>query len=449
MSFPKDFVWGAATAAYQVEGAASEDGKGPSIWDALCEKQGAIQAGESGAVACDHYHRYREDAALMGELGLQAYRLSVSWPRVIPEGVGAVNAKGLDFYDRLVDALLEHGVQPWVTLYHWDCPLALFLKGGWLNRDVSDWFADYASAVAGKLADRVSHWFTLNEIQGFIGYGYASGGKTYQAPALDLAPREALLAGHNALMAHGKAAMALRAAAGRRPSIGAAPVGLVKIPASGRQEDIEAARREMFATTCDKDDFFKERCNAWWMDPVCLGHYPADGLDILGRLLPATFAEDMRTIHQPLDYFGVNIYSGEKLGAGGKVNPPPGSDEVFLSPECLYWGPKFFHERYGLPVVVAENGTACRDNVALDGQIHDTQRIDFTHRYLRELRRASEDGIPVQGYFHWSLMDNFEWCGGYAPRFGLVYVDYATQRRIPKDSARWYKTVISTNGDNL
>ena len=449
MAFSDDFIWGAATAAYQIEGAAFEDGKGLSIWDALCEKKGAIQGGETGVLACDHYHRFREDAALMGEIGLQAYRMSISWPRVLPSGIGTVNEKGLDFYDRLTDELLKLGIQPWITLYHWDYPYALFLKGGWLNRDTVDWFADYARIVAERLSDRVTNWITLNEIQGFVGYGYAGGGKILQAPAMDLPTREVLLVGHHALMAHGKAVAAIRSVSRKKANIGAAPVGMVKIPASDRDADIAAAYHGMFAITGGKDDFFKERSNSWWMDPVCLGRYPEDGLAILGDLLPSTFEEDLRVIYQPLDYFGVNIYSGEKCGGDGSVNPPPGGSDFFSVPESLYWGPKFYYERYKLPVIIAENDISCRDAVSLDGKIHDSQRIDFIHRYLLELRRAAEDGIPVKGYFHWALMDNFEWCGGYTPRFGLIYVDYSTQKRTLKDSAGWYKEVIHSNGKNL
>ncbi len=448
--FPKNFAWGAATSAYQVEGAAREDGKGLSIWDALCRKPGAIRDGATGDVACDHYHRYAEDVALMRQVGLRAYRFSISWPRVLPGGTGAVNIKGLDFYDRLVDALLDAGIAPWPTLYHWDLPQALFHRGGWLNREIVDWFGEYARIVAERLSDRVTHWMTLNEIQGFIGFGYAAGGKILQAPALDLPLDDVLLAGHHALMAHGRAVQALRTACVKPPCIGDAPVGMVYMPQNSTADQIETARRRMFAAPAGRDEFFAGgRTNSWWMDPVHLGRYPEDGLRLVGDLLPAGWERDLEVIAQPLDFCGVNIYSGTLVGAGAeKVNPPPGSALVHCTPECLYWGPKFMYERYRRPIVITENGLPNPDWPALDGGVHDSQRVDFIARYLRELRRAARE-IPVQGYFLWSWMDNFEWTGGYGPRYGIVYVDYASQRRVFKDSALWYRDVIAANGANL
>ena len=450
MSFPKDFVWGAAAASYQVEGGAYEDGKGLSVWDMFCRQPGKIWEGNTGDVACDHYHRYQEDARLMGEIGLKAYRLSISWPRVIPEGVGAVNEKGLAFYDRLIDALLENGVQPWVTLFHWDYPYTLYCRGGWLNRESSDWFAEYTRVIVDRLSDRVSNWMTLNEPQIFIGLGHHSG---QHAPGLQLGFSDVLLAAHNALLAHGKAVQVLRAQAKTEPVIGVVPVGVTRIPATDSPADIEAARARMFS-------IWSKNCwnNTWFADPMVLGKYPEDGMKLFEGEMPEVPDGDMKTICQPLDFYGTNIYSGQVIrstGDGGSRSvkssdgPPLTTMEWQVIPEALYWGPRFLWERYKLPIVIAENGMANCDWIHLDGKVHDPQRIDFLTRYLSELKRAIDDGMVAKGYFLWSITDNFEWAQGYKQRFGLVYVDYPTQKRILKDSAYWYKDVIAANGDIL
>jgi beta-glucosidase len=449
MSFPKDFVWGAAAASYQIEGASAEDGKGPSVWDAFCRVEGAVREGHTGDVACDHYHRYRDDVALMKSIGLRAYRLSISWPRVIPDGAGAVNEKGLAFYDRLIDELLRAGIAPWVTLFHWDYPHALYARGGWLNPDSPQWFADYTQVIAKKLSDRVQHWMTLNEPQCFIGLGHQAG---IHAPGLKLGWADVLRAAHHSLLAHGRAVQTLRAACKAKPTIGWAPVGITKYPPTDSREDIEAARRATWSASSERSLWN----NSLFSDPVCLGKYPDDALKFWGDKMPRFDADDLRTMHQPLDFFGVNIYHGDPVRAGPDGNPqpvprPPGYGMTAMhwavEPRALYWGPKFFAERYKLPIVITENGMANCDWVALDGKVHDPQRVDFTRRYLRELKRAISDGIDVRGYFHWSVMDNFEWAEGYRQRFGLVHVDYATQQRTPKDSAAWYGEVIRTNGE--
>ena len=450
MSFPKDFVWGAAAASYQVEGGAYDDGKGLSVWDMMCRQPGKIWAGNTGEVACDHYHRFREDARLMGEIGLQAYRLSISWPRVMPNGTGDVNEKGLAFYDQLVDALLENGVQPWVTLFHWDYPYALFCRGGWLNRDSADWFADYAAVIVDRLSDRVSHWMTQNEPQCFIGLGHQKG---EHAPGIRFGFAEILLAAHHSLLAHGKATQVIRARAKTAPVIGAAPVGVIKIPGTGNPDDVEMARAATFAVT-QKDCWN----NTWFADPMILGAYPEDGLALFEQEMPEVRDGDLATICQPLDFYGVNIYQGDPIRAtaDGGYESVPGVDgqartamEWPVTPEVLYWGPRFLYERYKLPIVVTENGMANCDWVHLDGEVHDPQRIDFLARYLREYLRAIEDGVPGRGYFQWSILDNFEWAWGYKRRFGLIHVDYASQERILKDSAHWYKEVIASNGAHL
>ena len=447
MSFPKGFVWGAAASSYQIEGAAHEDGKGASTWDVFCRREGVIWNGQSGDVACDHYHRYQEDLDLMKQIGLRAYRLSISWPRVIPQGTGAVNPKGLDFYDRLIDELLTADISPYVTLFHWDYPYELYRRGGWLNRDSSDWFAEYVKVVVDRLSDRVEYWITLNEPQCFIGLGHQLG---MHAPGDRLEFAEVLTAAHNALLAHGKAVQTIRAHSKVECKIGLALVGIVNIPATDSSEDIEAARRAMFSVTY-------KNCwnNTWWTEPLFSGRYPEDGLKLFGSDVPPIQDKDLITICQPLDFFGVNIYFGQTTRSGKdgwpEVVPPPLGYAMTafrwpVTPEALYWGPRFFWDRYRLPIVITENGMSNVDWISLDGKVHDPQRIDFLNRYLLELQKACSHGVEVQGYFHWSILDNFEWTEGYKERFGLVYVDYPTQKRVAKDSAYWYREVIASNG---
>jgi beta-glucosidase len=444
-AFPTSFVWGAATAAYQVEGGAAA--RGASIWDMLCDKAGAIYGGHDGSVASDHYGRYRQDIALFQKLGLNGYRFSVSWPRVLPNGVGRVNADGLAFYDRLVDGLLAAGITPYVTLFHWDLPLDLYHKGGWLNREVSDWFADYAALIVRKLGDRVSHWITLNEPQVFIGHGHYDG---RHAPGLSLSLREMLRCGHHALLAHGRAVAAIRAESRGSARVGFAPMGFPKLPASESAADISAARDLMYSVTQPNHWNL-----TWWTDPVILGRYPEDGLRVFGKDAPVASSADLEIIGAPTDFLGLNIYQGTvvRAGAGGKpeiVATPAGFPLTGfnwpVTPEALYWGPRFAHERYGKPIFITENGLSCRDWPSLDGRVHDAQRVDFLTRHLRQLHRAVASGVPVEGYFHWSALDNFEWAEGYKERFGLIYVDYATGERIPKDSYHWYSKIIATRG---
>lgn len=450
--FPRDFSWGTAAASYQIEGAVEEDGKGASVWDMFCQIPGVVYEGNSGAVACDHYHRYEEDVALMRDLGIGSYRLSLCWPRLLPDGTGRVNQAGIDFYDRLFDRLLEAGVTPWVTLFHWDYPLSLFHRGGWLNPDSPDWFAEYARLVAERFSDRVTHFFTLNEPQVYIGFGHLEGG---HAPGLKLSMKEVLQAGHHTLLAHGKAVQALRASAKKPLTIGYAPVGLPKIPRSETTEDVELARRATFEVT-ERNTWN----NAWWMDPVFLGRYPEQGLSFFGKDAPDIQEGDLDIINQPVDLFGCNIYQGQTIRPSSEnargyepipwgVGAPRTAFNWPITPDALRWGPQFFFDRYGVPLVITENGLSCRDWVSLDGKVHDPSRIDFTTRYLRALHRAIQAGVDVRGYFHWSIMDNFEWAAGYRERFGLVHIDYQTQKRTPKDSYYWYRDVIASNGRTL
>lgn len=450
--FPDGFTWGAAAASYQIEGAKDEDGKGQSVWDMFCERPGAVFEGHSGAVACDHYHRYGQDVAYMAELGLQAYRMSISWPRVLPEGRGQLNERGFEFYDRLVDSLLEKKITPYVTLFHWDYPLELFHQGGWLCRDSSDWFAQYAAAVVERLSDRVTHYFTLNEPQVYLGHGHHDG---HHAPGLTLPFSQVLLAGHHTLVGHGKAVQAMRAAAKQKLFLSYAPVAMPKLPKDDSSESVEFARKATFDVT-------RADCwvNSWWMDPVVLGTYPEQGLEFFGKDAPPIRDGDMEIISSPIDALGVNIYEGRtvvpnpdgSIAALEEMAPAGAPRSAFnwpITPDALYWGPRFLHERYKIPLYITENGLSGRDWVHRDGKVHDPHRIDFTCRYLRALRRAISDGADVRGYFHWSILDNFEWAAGYRERFGLIHVDYQTQQRTPKDSFDWYRRVIASNGEHL
>jgi beta-glucosidase len=450
MSFPHDFVWGAAAASYQVEGAWDQGGKGLSVWDMFTRQPGKVWEGHTGNKACDHHSLYRQDVSLMKEIGLNAYRLSVCWPRVLPEGVGAVNKAGLDFYDKLVDELLAAGIDPWVTLFHWDYPYALFLRGGWLNPDSPKWFAEYTKLVIDRISDRVAHWITLNEPQCFLGLGHLSG---EHAPGLKLGLTEALLAGHHTLMAHGLAVEIIRTRAKLKPLIGWAPVTTGFYPKTHSPADIEAARQR--ADAVSGGDFWN---NVWWGDPPLLGHYPEEGLRAYGKAVPKFRQGDFDIIQQPLDFYGCNIYTGTMVEAGPDGQPKtvefpvghPHSQFLWkVAPEGIYWGPKFLSERYKLPIIITENGMSCHDWVAVDGRVHDPARVDFLTRYLRQIGQAIEDGVDIRGYFHWSIMDNFEWAEGYKHRFGLIHVDYETQKRTLKESAHWYGQVIRSNGATL
>jgi beta-glucosidase len=450
MPFPASFTWGAAAAAYQIEGGADDDGRGLSVWDTFCRKEGAVFSGHTGQIACDHYHRWEQDIDMMRDLGLQAYRFSISWPRVLPDGTGSTNEKGLVFYDRLIDGLLAAGITPYVTLFHWDFPYSLYCRGGWLSRSSPEWFADYTRIIADRYGDRVQHWMTLNEPQCYLNLGHHDG---VHAPGLKLAWMDVLRSMHHSLMAHGRAVQVLRERCKLQPVIGWAPVGKVHYPVSDDPEEAAAARCKTFASG-DRNLW----SNTLFSDPIILGHYPEDALRAWGKDFPAFTQDDMKIIHQKIDFYGLNTYRGrpEQLDGDGNLVPVPfaagapiNAFHWNITPKALYWGPRFFYERYNLPIYITENGFAGLDWVATDGAVHDPQRIDFTGRYLRQLSRAIIDGADVRGYFHWSLMDNFEWNEGYRQRFGLVHVDYQTQKRTPKDSAWWYASIIRSNGLEL
>lgn len=448
MPFKKDFVWGSATASYQVEGAAFKDGKGLNIWDTTTRKPDYTFDGHNGDEACDSYHRYKEDVKIMKEIGLKAYRYSVSWARVMPEGVGSVNEKGLDYYDRLTDELLENGIEPYVTLFHWDLPYELYKKGGWLNGDIGKWFGEYADIVSDRLKDRVKNFFTINEPQCVIGAGYVNG---EHAPALNVPPRDAILGIHNTLLAHGYGHSAIKANI-PHARIGYAPATAVRIPARNTPESIEAARRETMRVY-DQPWW----SNTAWADPIMFGAYPSEMLEKFGDIMPA-FTDDMKKIHTGLDFFAFNTYHGEivDMNDNGEVyyvkrkwGYPRTTMNWPVDPDCLYWGAKFFYERYKKPIIISENGIACPDWICRDGKVHDSMRTDYIQRHIASLRKAADEGVDVEGYFLWSLLDNFEWKHGYSQRFGIVYVDFDTKERTIKDSAYAYRDIILSNGANL
>ena len=449
MAFAKDFLWGAASAAAQVEGAWNEDGRGESIWDTLVHEGGHVAHGETCDVACDHYHRWREDVAIMKELGLKSYRFSVSWSRVLPEGTGRVNEAGLHFYVQLCDALLEAGIKPLVTLYHWDLPTALYRKGGWKNPESPAWFEEYTELLAKALGDRAYAWMTFNEPQMFVGLGMLVGA---HAPFEHNDDKTLAEVSKNVLLAHGRAVSVLRRLC-PKALIGMAPTGDCYLPKDETPESIEEARRK--STRLGRDFVIS---NTWWADPIFLGKAPEDAEALLGENMYRLTAEEWASVSQKLDFYGFNCYQGTQ------DYPPPedgynnyawqGSPQTGFgwnfTPQALYYSSKFWYERYGLPVLITENGYAGLDHVMLDGKVHDPQRQDFLHRYLLQVKRAVDEGIPVLGYQYWSIMDNFEWAAGYDPRFGLVYVDYHNNcERTIKDSALWSRDVIAANGENL
>lgn len=449
MGFKKDFIWGAATASYQIEGAWNEDGRKPSVWDIFSHEPGKVFGNHTGDVACDHYHRFKDDVRLMKELGIKGYRFSISWSRIIPDGTGKINEKGVKFYSELIDELLKNDIEPYITLFHWDYPYELYKRGGWLNDESVYWFADYAGKVVELFSDRVKYFITFNEPQCFIGQGYL---EALHAPGLKLGYRDIFQMCHNVLKAHGAAVIEMRKNARQDIKIGYAPTGTVCYPASENKCDIEAAYNQMFKCPPLSNEVMWNI--SWWCDPVHLGKYPEEGLKMYKEFLPEITETDMKLINQKIDFMGQNIYNGVEIAADENGNPqyierragyPRTSIGWPVTPKCLRWGPRFLCERYNLPLYITENGMAAHDTISLDGEVHDHNRTDFLNRYLIELEKAADDGAEISGYFLWSLMDNFEWGRGYFERFGIVYVDYETQERIPKDSAYWYKEWIEAH----
>ncbi|WP_181775930.1 GH1 family beta-glucosidase [Amycolatopsis pittospori] len=432
--FPSEFLWGVSTSAFQIEGATGEGGRGQSIWDTFTETEGKIARAEDAKVAADHFHRYPEDIALMADLGVGAYRMSFAWPRIQPDGDGKPNAEGLAFYDELIDEVCAAGIAPAGTLFHWDLPQALEDKGGWLSRDTAERFAEYAAIVGERFSDRVKMWIPLNEPMVMSIFGYAIGeyapGKTLLLDALPTA--------HYQNLAHGLAVQALRAAGAR--SVGTANNHSPIWPASDSPEDKAAG------------EWIDALINRTYADPVLLGRYPEQVIDHL----PAGFAEDLPTIAQPLDFYGVNYYEPQGVAAPGEGNPlpfelraiegfPMTTNDSPIVPHGLRDLLVGFQERYREhlpPVYITENGCSFEDVVAEDGHVHDQERVDFLESHLTAVRQAMDAGVDVRGYFVWSLMDNFEWSKGYQPRFGLVHIDYETQKRTPKDSYGWYRKLV-------
>lgn len=439
--FPKDFLWGAASASFQVEGARNEDGKTDSIWDAT--SAGHIKRNVNGDVTCDHYHRYKEDVALMKELGLKTYRFSISWPRIMPKR-GVINGAGIQFYQDLVDELLKAGIEPLCTLYHWDLPMWVYNEGGWENPQIVKEFMEYVQVVVDALSDRVRYWMTFNEPACFIGFGLFDG---RQAPfrinrmEKEQKFRDLARISKNVLLSHGEAVRIIRSQSKQSdPQIGFALNARNFIPSDQAEAAVEEARRKMF----DIEEGSYMAAN-WWADPMILGKAPKYLEDVLTE-------EELKTICQPLDFFGYNVYFANNYNADantpdkGWAGMPRTQLGWAITPEVLYWSPKFLYERYHLPILITENGMSNLDFVMRDGKVHDPQRIDYMDRYLRELHNVMEDGVEVVGYTAWSIMDNFEWAEGCDPRFGLIYVDYRTQERIPKDSFYWYQNVIRKGG---
>ena len=439
--FPSDFKWGVATSAYQIEGATKEGGRGASIWDSFARKPGRIKNGATADQACDHYNRYQEDVQIMKQLGIKDYRLSVAWPRIFPQGKGDPKQEGLDFYDRLIDELLENDITPNVTLYHWDLPLALESQRGWLNRDTAKYFAEYAACVVNKYKDRVKYWTTINEPWVICNYGYATG---------EMAPGyqdefKSIKASHHVLLAHGMAVKEMRKLK-KDLKIGIAQFLCPCYPSSDSKEDVEAAKMHWVSNY------------AWFMDPVFKQAYPKADSFRLDCVDSVVEDGDLKLIGQPIDFLGVNYYYRNlvnELGIVKQVNPQDQTDmnwEIF--PQGLYDLLKQINEDYKLPpVYITENGAAFEDKVTEEGQFHDTRRIDFIRKHLIQLEKAIADGVDVRGYYLWSLLDNFEWAYGYTQRFGLVHVDYETQKRTIKDSGLWYGQVANNNkvveADNL
>jgi beta-glucosidase len=442
--FPKDFAWGTATSSYQIEGAVNEDGRGRSIWDTFTHTPGKIEDNSTGDRANDHYHRYKEDVRLIRDLGAKHYRFSIAWPRVFPDGTGAPNPKGLDFYNRLIDELLANGIEPYATLYHWDLPQALQDRvGGWQSSDTSKAFADYAGHVAGRLTDRVKNIFTLNEAGRFLTFGYGWG---IDAPGLKLPPAELNQARHHVVLGHGLAVQAIRAHGRKGTKVGPAENISACVPAFDTPENVRAA------------EIATRELNAGLLGVMLEGKYTDGFLEYAGKDAPKFTADELKIIGAKNDFVGLNIYAPQYYIAasdkapGWSVLPFPASfphmnsEWLRIGPETIYWAPRLAAKVWNIETIyISENGTSSEDKVHADGKVYDLDRIMFLRNYLRQLQRAVAEGVPVRGYFLWSLMDNFEWIFGYEKRFGVYHVDFETQRRTPKLSAAFYRDVVARN----
>lgn len=438
LSFPKDFLWGTATSAHQIEGAWADDGKGVNTWDRFEQEPGRILNGDTAQVACDHYHRWSEDLSLIREIGFGAYRFSISWARILPNGRGKPNPLGLDFYDRLVDALLAKGIKPLVTLYHWDLPQALQNTiGGWESRDSAKIFADYAGVVTKRLGDRVTDWITHNE-PGATMEAYLEG----TMPPGTIDRRLAYQVAHHVLLSHGLAGQALDSYSPKKPKVGIALDLWPVHPATDKQgNDVQA-------------DLWWQLRYAWFLSPVSLGKYPELALDALGDDGPITQNGDLKLISRKLDFIGVNHYSRLLVDGRGKEHLPEGAPltdmEWEVYPPAMFEVLDQVQNEYGVsPIYITENGAAYQDQIDADGRIRDRKRRQYFQKYLAQVHKAIEKGIDVRGYFAWSLLDNFEWAFGYDKRFGLIYVNFDTLKRTIKDSGHWFSQVIRQNGFDL
>lgn len=442
--FPDGFVWGTATSAYQIEGAVNDDGRGPSIWDDFAHRTGTIADHSNADTAADHFHLYKQDIQLMKALGARAYRFSIAWPRVFPDGAGTPNPKGLDFYDRLLDELSANAIEPFATLYHWDLPQALQAGfGGWASRDTSKAFADYAAHVAERLSDRVRHFFTINECSRFVHHGYGIGA---DAPGLKLSPAELNQVRHNVALGHGLAVQAVRAHGRAGTKVGPAENAAICIPAIETPANIRAA------------EIATREVNAGYLTVMLEGKYTDAFLARAGKAAPRYSNEDLAIISSPIDFVGLNVYTPENYVVaadnerGFTLVPFPASFPhmsapwLRLAPEAMYWAPRLVSMLWDVKsIYITENGTSGADQPADDGSVHDLDRIMYLRSYLTQLNRATSEGVPVHGYFLWSLMDNFEWSDGSEVRFGLYRVDFKTQRRTPKLSASFYREIIARN----
>jgi len=442
-SFPKDFLWGTATSSYQIEGAVNEDGRGPSIWDIFSHTQGKIEDGTNGDRANDHYHRYKEDVRLIKDIGVKAYRFSIAWPRVFPDGTGSPNPKGLDFYNRLIDELLANGIEPYATLYHWDLPQALQDRvGGWQSSETAKAFGNYSGYVAERITDRVKNIFTVNEAGRFVNFGYGWG---IDAPGLKLPNPQLNQVRHHVALGHGLAVQAVRAYGRAGTRVGVAENIAACVPAINTPENIRAteiATREL---------------NAGFLGVILDGKYTDGFLEYAGAAAPKFTADELRIISSPTDFVGLNIYAPQFYITATenkpfKVLPFPASfphmnsEWLRIGPETIYWVPRIAAKIWNIAnIYISENGTSSEDKLAADGQVYDLDRIMFLRNYLTQLQRAIAEGVPVRGYFLWSLMDNFEWIFGYDKRFGLYHVDFQTQARVPKLSATFYHDVVARN----
>ncbi len=453
MAFPKGFIWGAASAAYQIEGGAAEGGRTPTIWDAFSHTPGNTCGGATGDLACDSYHRWHEDLDLLAQASIPHYRFGISWTRIFPTLEETPNPAGLAYYDAVVDGCLARGITPWITLYHWDLPQYLEQRGGWRNPETAKALGRLARVVAKHFKGRVEHYFTINEPQCAAGLGYGNG---VHAPGLKLPDGQLFLCVRNLVLAHGYAARAIREA-DPDAEVGYVSTGKLCYPETEQKADVDAARKASFSIDTNGE-------NSWWfnhnlyIDPIVRGAWPAECAGtVLEPLIDAIPAEELALAQEMPDCLGINVYNGHEVRAG--KNGPEGVPRYAgyprtalkwpVTPGVMDYGLLYLQERYALPLYVSENGQSCNDRIFLDGKVHDPDRIDFLHRYLTALEAGIARGSNVKGYFHWSLTDNYEWASGYEDHFGLIYVDYRTMRRIPKDSYAWYRQVIETNGGNL